>query len=68
METIKFKTNLKCSGCVERVTPFLNEAVGEKKWEVDLNDPARVVTVAGDSDETRVKEALEKAGYKAEKI
>lgn len=68
METIKFKTNLKCSGCVERVTPFLNEAVGEKKWEVDLNDPARVVTVAGDSDETRVKEALKKAGYKAEKI
>ena len=68
METMKFKTNLKCSGCVEKVTPYLNEAVGEKKWEVDLNDPARVITVAGGSDETRVKQAFERAGYKAEKI
>jgi hypothetical protein len=31
MDTTKFKTNIKCSGCVEKVTPFLNESLGEDK-------------------------------------
>lgn len=68
METMKFKTNLKCSGCVAKVTPFLDEAVGEKKWEVNLNGPASVLSTAGDADEGKVKQALEKAGYRAERI
>ncbi|SKC85417.1 heavy-metal-associated domain-containing protein [Ohtaekwangia koreensis] len=68
MEAIKFKTNIKCSGCVEKVTPHLDAAVGEQNWEVDLNDPAKVLTVTADTNEAKVKEALEKAGYKAEKV
>jgi copper chaperone len=66
METTKFKTNIKCAGCVEKVTPFLNEAIGEKNWKVDYIDPSKVLTVAGEKDETKVIEALKKAGYKAE--
>lgn len=68
METIKFKTTIKCSGCVAKVTPFLNEALGEGKWEVNLDDPARVLSVTGEKDESKVVKALEKAGYKAERI
>jgi copper chaperone len=69
MKTIKFKTNIKCSGCVATVTPFLNEAVGEKKWEVDYNNPIKLLTVEGEKDEApKVIQALEKAGYKAEVI
>lgn len=68
METNKFKTNIKCTGCVATVTPFLNEAVGEGKWQVDLNDPSRVLTVNGETDKDAVMRALEKAGYKAEKV
>jgi copper chaperone CopZ len=68
METKKFKTNIKCTGCIATVTPFLNEAVGEQKWEVDLTDPSRVLTVKTESDKHVVVEALEKAGYKAEPI
>ena len=68
METNKFKTNIKCTGCVATVTPFLNEAVGEGKWAVDLNDPSRVLTVNGETDKDVVMGALEKAGYKAEKV
>ena len=68
MEPIKFKTNIKCSGCVAKVTPFLNEAVGENKWEVDYNNPAKLLTVEGESDKAKVIQALEKAGYKAEAI
>lgn len=68
METLKFKTNIKCSGCIAKVTPHLNETVGEGKWEVDLNTPAKVLTIASETDAAKVKEAVEKAGYNAEKI
>jgi copper chaperone len=69
METIKFKTNIKCSGCVATVTPFLNEAVGEKNWEVDYNNPIKLLTVETETgDALKVIKALEKAGYKAELI
>lgn len=47
METIKFKTTIKCSGCVAKVTPFLNEALGEDNWEVDYNNPSKILTVVG---------------------
>ena len=68
METIKFKTTIKCSGCVANVTPYLNEALGEKKWAVDINNPSKVLTFEGEPDETIIIKAIEKAGYKAEKI
>ena len=66
METIKFKTTIKCSGCVAKVTPFLNEALGEDNWEVDYNNPSKILTVVGENDKGRVVQAVEKAGYKAE--
>lgn len=66
METTKFKTTIKCSGCVAKVTPFLNEALGEGKWEVDYNNPSKVLTVVGEKDQAKVVQAVEKAGYKAE--
>lgn len=65
MEKTKFKTNIKCSACVAKVTPFLNEVVGENKWQVDLVDPARTLTVEN-TDEKKIVEALQKAGYKGE--
>jgi len=68
METIKFKTTIKCSGCVAAVTPFLNEALGEDNWEVDTNNPSKVLTVVGEQDHLKVIEAVEKAGYKAESL
>lgn len=68
MESNKFKTNIKCTGCVATVTPFLDAAVGESKWEVDLNDPSRILTVNAETDKEVVIRALEKAGYKAEKV
>ncbi|HCM77973.1 MAG TPA: heavy metal transport/detoxification protein [Cytophagales bacterium] len=68
METIKFKTDIKCSGCVAKATPYLNEAFGEDNWEVDTSNPSKVLTVIGEQDEVKVKTVVAKAGYKAEKI
>lgn len=68
METTKFKTNIKCDACIAKVTPALNEMLGADHWKVDITDPAKVLTVEGQLDEKKMKEALEKVGYKAEKI
>jgi copper chaperone len=69
METLKFKTNIKCSGCVAKVTPHLNETVGEGNWEVDINDPSKILSIKNDGNSTAtIQEAVSKAGFKAEKI
>jgi copper chaperone len=64
----KFKTSIKCSGCVDAVTPFLNESVGTGKWTVDLQSPIKTLTVDTDVDSKEVIDAMSKAGYKAEPI
>jgi copper chaperone len=64
METIKFKTTIKCEGCVSKVKPFLDDALSGKPW--DYHDPSRILTVTGESDPGKVINALQKAGYKAE--
>ena len=70
METLKFKTNIKCSGCVAKSTPFLNEVVGEDNWEVDIQDPNKILTVATEESvhPDAIIKAVESAGYKAEKV
>ena len=68
MEKIKFKTTIKCSGCVAKVTPFLNETLGEDNWEVDYNNPSKILTVVGENDKSKVIDAVERAGYRAEQL
>jgi copper chaperone CopZ len=68
METLKFKTNIKCSGCVAKVTNNLNTTAGEGNWEVDLNNPAKVLTVKNGVDASKIKEAVKNAGYTADEI
>lgn len=69
MKTIQLKTNINCSGCVEKVTPSLNETFGETNWKVDTTDPKKVLTVIAENvDEWDVIKAVERAGYKAEQL
>ena len=67
METLKFKTNIKCGGCVATVTPFLNNIPEISKWEVDIDNPEKTLTVEANEqlDAETVVAALEKAGYTA---
>jgi copper chaperone len=67
MEKVQFKTNIKCSGCIAKATPFLDEAVGRENWRVDIENPAKILSVDS-ADEKKVVEAVEKAGFKAEKL
>ncbi|MGI8638280.1 MAG: heavy-metal-associated domain-containing protein [Segetibacter sp.] len=69
MKTIELKTNIMCGSCVAKVTPSLNEAAGEANWKVDTQNPKKILTVSTDKlSEEEVIKAVEKAGYKAEKV
>lgn len=69
MKTIEVKTNIMCGSCVAKVTPTLNETVGEANWKVDTLNPKKILTVTTENlDEEQVIKAVEKAGYKAEKL
>ena len=67
METLKFKTNIKCLGCVAQVTPNMNETAGNGNWEVDVKAPEKVLTVklSGDLKPSDIIKAVESAGYHA---
>jgi copper chaperone CopZ len=67
MET-KFKTNIKCAACVEKVTPALNETVGKNQWHIDLTNPSRTLTLSPDVDPEKVNEELKKVGYRIERM
>ena len=68
MKTIALKTNIMCGSCVAKVTPALNEAVGQGNWHVDTQNPKKILTVSTDVlDASELIKAVEKAGYKAEK-
>lgn len=69
METISFKTNMKCSGCIEKVAPALNELVGKDHWKVDLRNPDKMLIVSGkDTKAMDIQSAIEKAGFRIERV
>jgi len=69
MNKIELKTNINCGSCVAKVTPTLNEVIGVNKWKVDTANSKKILSVEADNlDEAEVIKAVEKAGYKAEKI
>lgn len=67
MEKLTFRTNIKCSGCVAKATPYLNQAVGEDNWEVDISQPEKWLTIESDGpvDKQAVINAVKQAGYDA---
>jgi copper chaperone len=68
MKTLKFKTTIKCNGCIKTVTPFLEKSNNISKWSVDLESPDRIMTVETEGDTEEVKNLLNEAGYKAEEF
>lgn len=69
MKTLKFKTNIKCAGCLARVSPSLNETAGEDNWEVDINTPEKILTVVSDEvDASSIIFAINEAGFTADSL
>lgn len=65
MSTQNFKTNIKCDACVAKVTPQLNNVVGEGNWQVDLKDPERTLTIESEASAEEINTALKEVGYEA---
>tara|TARA_B100001109_G_C18862949_1_gene475069 strand:- start:4342 stop:4551 length:210 start_codon:yes stop_codon:yes gene_type:complete len=69
MSTLKFKTNINCTGCLSKVTPVLNGENEIKNWEVDLEDKNKVLSVeTSEKSAEEVAAIVQKAGFKAESI
>lgn len=70
MKTLKFKTNIKCDGCIATVSPVLNAMSDIDRWDVDISTAEKTLTVEG-SDQVepeRIVEELKQVGYSAEKL
>lgn len=63
----QFKTNINCGNCIQSVTPFLNQEMDIEHWEVDTEDPDKILTVETDLNPQQIVEIVEQAGFKIEK-
>ncbi len=69
MDTIKFKTTINCGSCIAKVKPVLDSQENVTKWEVDTENPDKILTVHGENiDEADLLKVLQKVGYKAERV
>lgn len=69
MENLKFKTNINCGGCVSKVTPELDSKEGIENWEVNLQNPEKILTVNSNGvSEKEIIHTVKKVGFKIQKI
>ena len=69
MKTLTFKTNINCGGCVDKVTPILDNIKEIESWSVNTQDPNKILTIESDQLTTsELKNALEKVGFNAVEI
>jgi copper chaperone len=68
-KTFTFKTNIKCSGCVAKVSPALNSESGISSWEVNTASADKILTVVSDgATEAEIINTVKVAGYNIEPI
>jgi len=67
MEVLRFKTNIKCDGCLSKIGPVLNQEFGEDNWEIDLKSLDKVLEVAG-YPEQQILDTLVNNGFTATRI
>ena len=70
MQTLQFKTNIKCGACIATVTPHLNKLAELAEWKVDTTGADKILTITGDSETLgqKIISTLKNAGYTAEQI
>lgn len=69
MKTLQFKTNINCGNCVRAVSGFINDVEEIDYWEVDTENPDKILTVKGEQVTAEaIVEAVEDAGYEIKEI
>jgi cation transport ATPase len=62
-KTMNFKTNINCGGCVAKVTPFLNQNQAIFSWQVDTQNPDKILTIASNLTENQIVSLVNQAGF-----
>ena len=69
METLRFKTNLKCSGCIAAISHGLDKIEGIGEWKVDLSSPDRILEINTPAEkEGDILETIRKAGSEISRL
>ena len=69
METMTFKTNAKCMGCLAKIEEILQGKMNREEWNLDLSDSNRPLTVPSDKlAASEIVELISKAGFKIEQM
>lgn len=66
---LKFKSNIKCAGCIAKVKPHFDEIDELESWDVDIFTPSKILTIKGpEGIEEDVRAAVLAAGFTIDKI
>jgi copper chaperone len=69
MEELRFKTNLKCNGCVNIISKGFEKIHEILVFKVNLDSPDKVLEITATADVTnRVIESVKKAGYEISRL
>lgn len=69
MNSIRFKTDLRCNHCITKIQPYLGGMKEVVSWVVDLDSEDHTLTVEGkEIGEEKIVNALKKEGYSAVRI
>jgi copper chaperone len=69
MDTLLFKTSLKCNGCIAAITPGIDLIKEIQSWKVDLESSDKTLEVVANSDVSEVViESVKKAGYQISRL
>ena len=69
MNTYIFKTSINCNSCLSRVKPSLDKETRIKSWEVDLDNPDKILkVVANDIKSSEIIDIVDNTGFEIELI
>lgn len=63
-----FNTNVKCSGCVQKIEKEFQSNSHIQEWKVDLNSTEKPLTIVTELSQKEVQKLVEKAGFSAKII
>jgi len=69
MGRYRFKSNIKCNGCLQAIAPSMNGNKRITRWDVDLQHPDRIMTVeTSNMNEEEFINLVQRSGYTIEKV
>lgn len=69
METKNFKTNINCTGYQSAVQPSLDNLLGGKNWQINLDSAEKTLTATGEHDVLEeIENTIKNLGYEIESL